>query len=87
MEYMDFGSRNSFPFTTNCTRKEQVPTRSTRTKMDDQRKDYIDPSGSKQRNRSKQLQTHNLTTDYLENINSTNRNRDLLLVNKTRTAP
>ena len=52
--------------------------------MDDQRKDLIDPKGPKQRNRSKQLQTHNLLTDDVENIDSSNKGRDLLLANKPR---
>ena len=63
-------------------RNEQMPTRSTHTQMDDQRKDNIDTKGSKQRDRPKQLQTHNLSTDNVENINSTNKGRDLLLANK-----
>ena len=50
--------------------------------MDDQRKDHIDPKGIKQRNRSKQLQTHNLPTVDVENINSRNKGRDLLLAKK-----
>ena len=50
--------------------------------MDDQRKNHIDPKGPKQRNRSKQLQTHNLPTKDVENIKSTNKGRDLLLPNK-----
>ena len=37
-----------------------MPTRSTRTRMDDQRKDHIDPEGPTQRNRPKQLRAHNL---------------------------
>ena len=49
--------------------------------MDDQRKDHIDPKGPKQRNRPKQLQTHNLPTDDVENISSTNKGRGLLLAN------
>ena len=52
-------------------RNEQIPTRSTSARMDDQRKDYIDSKGPKQRNRTKQLQTLNLPTDYGESINST----------------
>ena len=59
-----------------------MPTRSTPTQMDDQRKDHIDPEGHNQRNRPKQLQTHNLPTDDMENINSTNKEKDLLLANK-----
>ena len=41
--------------------------------MDDQRKDHIDSNKSKRRNHPKQLQTHNLPTDDVENINSTNK--------------
>ena len=44
--------------------------------MDDQRKDHIDPKEPKYRNRSKQLQTHNLPADDKENINSANKGRD-----------
>ena len=39
----------------------------------------IDPKGPKQRNCPKQLQTHNLPTNDVENINSTNKERNLLL--------
>ena len=52
--------------------------------MGDQRKDPIDPKRPKKRNRCKQLQTHDLTTDDEENINSTNKERDLPLANKPR---
>ena len=38
--------------------------------MDDQKKDHIDTKGHKQRNHSKQLQSHNLPTDDVENVNS-----------------
>ena len=38
---------------------------------------HIDIKGPKQKNRSKQLQTHNLPIDDVENINSTNKRRDL----------
>ena len=61
-----------------------MPTRSTRNRMEDQRKDHIDPEGSLQRNHPKQLQTHNMTTDEVENVNSTNKGWDLQLVNKSR---
>ena len=47
--------------------------------MDDQRKDHIYPKGPKQRNHPKQLQTHNVPTADVENINKTNKGRDLLL--------
>ena len=50
--------------------------------MDNQRKDHIDPKGPKQRNCPKQLQTHNLPTNDVENINNTNKERDLQLANK-----
>ena len=40
------------------------------------RNTHIDP---KQRNSLKLLQTHNLPTDYVENIKSTNKRRNLLL--------
>ena len=43
--------------------------------MDDQWKDYINTKGPKQRNCSKQLQTHNLPTNDLENTDSTNRKK------------
>ena len=55
--------------------------------MDDQRKDQIDTKGPKQRNRPKQLQTHNLPINDVENINSTNKGRDLLLANKPQFVP
>ena len=35
------------------TRNEQMPTKSTHTQMDDQRKDHVDPKGPKQKNHSK----------------------------------
>ena len=50
--------------------------------MDDQRKDHIDPEESNKRNRSKQLQTHNLPIDDVENSV-----KDLLLTNKTQIVP
>ena len=61
IEYMVSGSRNSPPFRlalemNRCLRGTQVP----------ERKDYIDPKGSKQRNCPKQLQTHKLHTDGVE---------------------
>ena len=45
-------------------------------------KDLIGPKEPPQRNRHKQLQTHNVPIYDVENINSTNKGRDLLLVNK-----
>ena len=55
--------------------------------MDDQRKNPIDRKEPKQGNPSKQLQTHNLPTNNVENINTTNKGRDLLLANKPRLVP
>ena len=52
--------------------------------MDDQRKDHIDPKGSKQWNRSKQQQSYNLPTNNAENINSTSKGRDLQFADKLR---
>ena len=43
---------------------------------------HIDPKGPKQLNSSKQLQTYNVLTDDVENINGTNKGRNLLLANK-----
>ena len=64
-----------------------MPTRRTNTWMDDQRKDNINPKGPKQRNCSKQLQTHNLPTNDVENTNSTNKGKDLLLAYKPQIVP
>ena len=50
-------------------------------------KDHINPKGPKQKNCSKQLLTHNLLTDDVENINSTNKGRYVLLANKPRIVP
>ena len=47
--------------------------------MDDQSKDHDDPEELTQRNRPKQLQTHNLPTEDVESINRTNKRKDLLL--------
>ena len=55
--------------------------------MDDQRKDYINPKGPKQRNCSKELQTDNLHTNDVENTNNTNEGIDLLLANKPQIVP
>ena len=65
----------------------QMLKRSTHTRMDDQRKDHIDPRNPTQRNRPKQLLSHNLLTDDVENINSTNEGRDLLFTNKPQLVP
>ena len=64
-----------------------MPTNSTRTLTDDQRKGHIDPEWPSQGNFPKQLQTHNLPTDDVENINSTNKGRDLQLTYKPRIVP
>ena len=55
--------------------------------MDVQRKDHIDTKGPNQRNGSKQQKTHNLSTDDVENSNSTSKERDSLLANKPRLFP
>ena len=41
--------------------------------MDDQRKDYINPKGPKERNSSKQLQINNQPTNDVANTNSSNK--------------
>ena len=51
--------------------------------MDDQRKERIDPEEPHQGNRPKQLQAHKLPTYVVENINSTNKERGVLLINKS----
>ena len=61
------------------TRNEQMPTKSTRTRMDDQ--------STQAKNCLKQLQTHNLPTDNVNIISSTNKERDLLLANKAQIVP
>ena len=55
--------------------------------MDDQRKDHIDPKRPKLRNRSKHLQTQNMPTDDVENIQNTKKRRDLWLFNKPQFVP
>ncbi len=64
-----------------------MPTKSTCTRMDDQKKDNIDIKAPKQRNNPKQLQTHNLPANDVENINSTNKGRDLQHANKLQFVP
>ena len=51
------------------------------------RKDYINQKGPKQRDCSKQLQTHNLPTNDVENTNCTNKVKDLQLANKPQIFP
>ena len=65
MEYMNSGSRNSRQ---TCTRNEQIPTRSIRTRIGDQKKDHIDLEEHLQRNCPKQLPPHKLPNDDVENI-------------------
>ena len=55
--------------------------------MDDQRQEYIDPKEPKERNIPKQLLIHNLPTDDIENIYSTNQGKDLQLANKPKIVP
>ena len=55
------------------TRNELMLTRCASTWLDGQRKDYINPKESKQKNCSKQLQIDNLPTNDVENTNSTNK--------------
>ena len=54
------------------TRNEQILSGSTSTWLDNQKKDRNELKGPKQRNCSKQLQTYNLPSNDVENINSTN---------------
>ena len=64
-----------------------MPTRRASTRVNDQRKNYINPKGPKQKSFSKQLQTDNLPPNYVENTNSTNKRKDLLLANKPQIVP
>ena len=50
--------------------------------MEDQSKDHIGTKEPKQRNQHTQLQTHNLPTNDVENINRTNKRRYLLLAHQ-----
>ena len=50
--------------------------------MDDKRKDHTDPKRPPQKNCPKQLQTMNVLTYDVENINGTNKGRDLCLADK-----
>ena len=59
-----------------------MPTRSTPTRIDDQRKYNIDPERPPQSNRPKQLQIRNVPTNDMEITNSTNKGKDLSLANK-----
>ena len=69
------------------TKNEQIPAKSTRSRMDDQRKDHIDPEGPSQGNRPKHLQTFKVPTDDVQNINGTNKRSDLQLANKPLIVP
>ena len=64
-----------------------MPTRSRRTRMNDQAKDQIDSKRPPQRNCPKQLQSHNVPTYNVENTNCTNKGRDLRLTNKPQIVP
>ena len=66
---------------TTCLQRAHVPEWMTKGKT------TLIQKGPKQMSRPKQLQTHNLPTDDVENINSTNKGRDLLLANKPRIVP
>ena len=66
---------------------KQMPIRTSRTKIDDQRKVHTDPKGPKQRKHPKQIQTHNLPTDDGENINRINMERNLPFANKSQIVP
>ena len=79
MEYMDSGSKNSPPFTADW-----------HSKWTDAYKEHRYPNGwpkerprwsrrTPQRKRPKQLHTYDVPTDDVENINSTNKGRDLQL--------
>ena len=69
------------------TRNEQMSTRSPCTRMEDQRKDCIDPKGPSTKNRLEQLQTYNVPTYDAENTNGTIKERDLFLANKPSIVP
>ena len=64
-----------------------MPTKSTYTRIDDQRKGHLMQKYRNERKRYEQLQTHKLPTDDVENINSINKGSDLLLANKPRFVP
>ena len=49
-----------------CIQKIELPEWMTK------RKDHFDPERFLQRNRPKQLQNHNVPTDYVKNANGTN---------------
>ena len=62
-------------------------TRSRCTRIDDQRKNHIDPKRPTQRNIPKQLQTRNVPIYYVENTNGTNKGRNLRFTNKPQIIP
>ena len=87
MEYIHSCSRNVPPFTTD-EHKEWTDAYKEHTYSNEwpkERPDHIDPEGPSQVNRPKQL--HNLPTDNAENINSTNKGRDLLFAKKLGIVP
>ena len=55
--------------------------------MDDQRKDHFASKRLPQKNCPKQQQTHNVPTCYVDNTESKNNGRDLLLISKSGTVP
>ena len=57
------------------------------TPMDDKKKDHPDRNRPPKRNFTKQLQTHNVLRDDVENCNGTNQGGDSLFVNKPWTVP
>ena len=81
--YMDSGSKNHLHTWQTSNRNKQMPTRSRRNRLNDQRKDHIDLTLSKE-----PLQTtHDLPTYDVENTNGTNKGRELRLANKPRIVP
>ena len=87
MECMASGSKIHIHSRQTSTRNEQMLTRIISTWLDDKKKDHIDPKRTQAKDCSKQLQTDNLPTDDVENINSTNKRRDVLLTNKSWIVP
>ena len=59
-----------------------MPTRTIRTRMDDQRKEHMEQKRPSQMNCRKQLQADRVFTYDVENTNDTNKGRDLLFANK-----
>ena len=55
--------------------------------MNDQMKDHIGPKRPSQRNHRKQLLSHNVPTNDVQNTYGTNNGGDLRLINKLRIVP